>query len=383
MRFRPQQANGAAAQPPGPGRDDPVVARAWSEHTMLAGQPVGADQLVQLGVWSQDRVHRLADGGTVRFTAPGDYVVEAATPGGHVGRAAFRADNFSAGKIVRIPLERGRFVAGTVVGAVAGAPAPLRGAELTLQGGDPLGLVATTGGDGGFRIGPLLPGEITLLVRHGDHEPLAFGPVAGDGLRIVLRPLPQTALRGRVRARPGGQPIAGARLSWAPEGAAVVTALSGEDGTFQLAATGARAARLMIGAPGFVPYVELVEPGAAFLDYDLWPASPDERLALGLTARLVGSVVDRGGTPLQGVSVRWIPARLVPPPGVLGRRVLDGATLDLPRVAATGTDGAFVLEVSQFGPGRVCLAAAGPDATGGVAVEAVAGRTVDGLRLMQ
>jgi len=93
--------------------------------------------------------------------------------------------------------------------------------------------------------------------------------------------------------------------------------------------------------------------------------------------------VDRGGTPLQGVSVRWIPARLVPPPGVLGRRVLDGATLDLPRVAATGTDGAFVLEVSQFGPGRVCLAAAGPDATGGVAVEAVAGRTVDGLRLMQ
>lgn len=383
VRFRPQKAAGGKAAVVGPVTESAALQRAWSEHLLLATQSVCADVPVQLGTWSQDRVHRLAHRAAVRFAAAGEFLAEVATTTGLVGQATFRLEATQTGNQppIRIALEAGAYVAGIVVGGGQ----PLAGAEVTLQGGEPLGLLATTGDDGRFRLGPLPRGEATLHVRHGDHQPLAFGPVAADasGVRVVLQPLPKSTLRGRVRSRPDLQPIAGARLSWSPNGAAVVTANAAADGTFQLAATGGQAARLLVSAPGYLPYAELVEPGSPFAEYDLWPASPEVRLAKGLSARLVGIVVDAQGRAMPGVSVRWIPVRPTPPVGMPGRRTLDGGSLELPLVISTGTDGAFQIETNQFGPGRICLAEAGPSATGGVETEAVAGASKDGLRLQR
>jgi len=368
----------------GPGPEDPVAMRAWQEHSLLAALPVGADVGVQLGQLQQDHVHRLQHGDVVRFAAPGEYEIEAVTAAGLAARTRFVA-RLSPGEIptVRMSLVPAAFVAGVVLGAGSGQPLP--GAELTLQGSDPLALVAKTGSDGGFRLGPLAAAEVTLLVRHGDHQPTTFGPVraTAGSLRVVLQPLPQTALRGQVRSRPGGQPVIGAHVAWLPTGSDPVTTTTDSDGRFALAATGNQATRLNISAPGFANYLELVEPGAPFAEYDLLPATPEARLRHGMTARLVGQVVDAQGQALPGVSVRWIPARQAPPVGLPSRRILDGGSLNLPMVVPTGPDGLFELETNHFGPGRVCLADAGPDAVGGLQTEATAGATKDGLRLQR
>jgi hypothetical protein len=323
-------------------------------------------------------------GGVVRFAAAGEYEIEAVTSGGMAGRARFVArpaqDSIPT---LKLSLTPAAFVGGVVVGAGSGQA--LAGAELTLQGGDPLGLVATTGTDGGFRLGPLAAGEVTLLVRHGDHKPEVFGPVRGTAanLRIVMQPLPQTALRGRVRSRPDGKPVVGAHVAWLPTGSDPVTTTTDSEGRFALAATGSQATRLNISANGFANYLELVEPGAPFAEYELLPGTTEARLRHGLTARLVGQVVDAQGQALPGVSVRWIPARQVPPTGVPSRRILDGGSLHLSLVVPTGPDGLFELETTQFGPGRICLAEGGPDAVGGLLTEATAGATTDGLRLQR
>ncbi len=384
VRFRPRQEPGAATGLPATA--DGVAVRAWQEHAMLASLPVCADAAVQLGSWSQERVHRIAHLGEVRFAMAGEFLAEVATETGLVGQATLKLDPAMAGQpptTIRVDLERGDFAAGTVMGL--GSMQPLAGAEVTLQGGEPLGLLATTGSDGSFRLGPLASGQAMLNVRHGDHQPLAWGPIATNAtnVKVLLQPLPKTTLRGRVRSRPDLQPIAGARLSWSPNGASAVTATTAADGTFQLAATGETAARLAISAPGFVAYAELVQPGSPFAEYDLWPGSPEVRLAKGLSARLVGIVVDAHGRAVPGVSVRWIPAKRTESAGQPGRRTLDGAQLELPLIVATGTDGAFLLETTQFGAGRVCLAEAGPSAAGGIETVAVAGTIKDGLRLQR
>lgn len=388
VRFRPraQQAGVAASAPLGPSAADKLVQRAWQEHTMLGGLPVCADVPVQVGVWSQDRVHRVAHRGEVRFAAPGEFLAEVATESGLVGTATFRIETAAAGasaQTIRVNLERGDFLAGSVV--AIGSMRPVVGVQITLQGGEPLGLLATTGADGSFRIGPLARGEVTLHLRHGDHQPLSWGPVVTNGntLRIPMQPLPSTTLRGRVRGRPDQKPIAGARLAWLPTGGNSVTAVTDADGTFQIAATGDAASRLAISAAGFLNYAELVQPGAPFAEYDLWPADPAVRLAKGMSARLVGVVVDAGGTPQQQVAVRWIPDRPNEVAGVVGRRILEGGSLALPLIVSTGVDGSFQLETNQFGPGHLALAEAGPSAAGGVAVTAVAGSTKDGLRLQR
>ncbi|HEX6811580.1 MAG TPA: carboxypeptidase-like regulatory domain-containing protein [Planctomycetota bacterium] len=379
VRFRPRDVK-AAPSPVPPG--DALVQRAWNEHTMLAGLPVCDSVPVQLGSFAENRVHRIADGSEVRFVAAGVFTLEIATPGGLVGSRELRVEGAagSAGEAVRIALVRGVVVSGLVVDAVTSAPLPR--AELTVQGGEPLGLVATTADDGAFAIGPLLPGRVVLNVRHGDHEPLASGELNAptDGVRITLQPLPRTSLRGRVRSRPELRPLAGATIVWAPAAGAPVSATSNADGTFVLPATGTAAAKLLVQAPDHQPLSELVEPGSPFAEYDLWPGTPAVRLAKGLSAMLRGIVVDGEGRPVNGAIVRWHPAQETAAGGVPGRRVLEGGTLKLLPVAISGADGSFAVETNHFGAGRLTMVGAETPA-GAVDVEATAGKTVDGLRL--
>lgn len=378
VRFRSVDAAAApAAAVPVPA-DDAVLQRAWTEHTMLAGRPVCADVAVELGVFAPDRVHRLGDGAEVRFVMPGTYTVEAATADGLVARQPLQVPAFGGvpGQ-ANLVLQPGVAIAG-VVTAAGGAAIP--GAEIVLQGSDPLGLVATSGSDGGFRLAPLSPGPVTLHVRHGDHEPRAVEVSApAAGVRVELSPLPQSVLRGRVRLRPELVPVPGAVVAWQPNGATAVATTTAADGTFLLRATGTAAARLAIQAPGCQPYAELVVPGSAFADYDVWPGTMTQRLDAGLTAVLAGVVVTAAGAPAPGVPVRWQPTRPTPAAGVPGRRVLEGAALDLPLVTTSAADGSFTLETGQLGAGRLSVGDAA--AAAGVELEAVAGATISGLRL--
>jgi hypothetical protein len=381
VRFRPRAPSTARSPVPA---GDALLQRAWTEHTMLAGMPVCDSVPVQLGSFAENRVHRLADGAEVRFVCPGVFTLEVATPGGLVGSSELRIEG-PAGAVVetvRIQLVRGETVSGLVVNAATSAP--LAQAELTVQGGEPLGLVATTAADGAFAIGPLPPGRVTLNVRHGDCEPQAVGPLTAPagGVRIALQALPQTSLRGRVRSRPELTPLAGATIVWSPGAGAPVTATSKADGTFVLAATGTTAAKLLVQALGHQSYAELVEPGSPFAEYDLWPGTPSVRLEKHLSSMLQGVVVDAEGRPVVNATVRWQPAQQIAPGGIPGRRVLEGATLELPLVATTGTDGAFALETSRFGPGKLTLVGA-ETAAGRIDVEATAGKTINGLRLAQ
>ncbi len=375
VRFRPVTPQGRP-QPPVP--DDPVLQRAWMEHVTLASRPVCADVRVQLGAFDENRVHRLVDGAEVRFAFAGEFAVEAATADGLVGAATLRHDGPPRNDAppVRVVMARGAFATGTVVGPDG---TPLAGARLVRQGGEPLGLVATTAADGTFRFGPLPAEPVVLHVRHDDHTPLAFGPFAvpANDVRIVLQPLAGATLRGRVRGRPDGRPIAGATVQWTPAGLAPVSATTGGDGTFSLRATGTTDARLGVSAPGWLFYAEIVAPGAPFADYDLWPATTDSRLAHGLTALLEGVVLDARGAPISEAEVRWIPQQRPAPRGVPTRRALEGAVLELPFAARTGSDGAFRLETHAFGAGRLALA----DGSIGVDTTASAGQTTSGLRL--
>ena len=377
VRLRPAR-DLPATRSPVP-TSDTVARRAWDEHARLAAGAVARDVAVQLGTYSVDRVHRLAgDAGIVKFVTPGDYVLEAATVTGLVGVAQVSVQPGPWPPTQRILLRLGDFVSGEVTGLDG---APLADAELTVQGGEPLGLVARTSDDGAFALGPLGAAEVTLLVRHGTHAPAAHGPVpaSADDVVVRLRPLATSGIRGRVRARPEGTPIEGAVVVWQVAGGAAVRTTTAADGTFTLQAPGEVASQLLVQAPGFVPYAELVDPGAPFADYDLLPAEPRVRVAKGLTAMLEGVVLGANGWPEARASVRWEPSNAAAPVVSPGRRILRGGAPSLLGVTTTKENGAFAIETDRFGPGRLILGR-GDDAVS-IEVTAVAGRSTSGLEL--
>ena len=356
---------------------DPVAQRAWSEHMMMAGREVSRDLHVHAGN-EDDHVYRSSgEVLVVRFLAAGDYTLEAATTSGLVATMPVTVAVGPEPPVQNVRMQPGAFVRGQVLDT---ASRPLAAASVSLQGGDPLGLVATSDAAGAFAIGPLVAGTRTLLVRHPMHRPRAIEDVAApsDGLRVRLEPLERTPLRGRVRARPGLEPIADANVIWQIAGGGAVTARTAADGTFELQAAGTIAARLLIQAPGYVTYAELVDPGAPFADYDLLPAVTDVRVAHGLTATLEGVVFGANGFPLANASVRWRPATGASAPGLPGRRVLEGGLLELPNVTTTDSAGAFVLETTSFGRGT--LSANGGDGPS-LETTAVAGKRVQGIEL--
>ncbi|MEC7726175.1 MAG: carboxypeptidase-like regulatory domain-containing protein [Planctomycetota bacterium] len=356
---------------------DDVAQRAWSEHQMMARKPVSRGQYLHAGA-KDDHVYRAADALlSVRFAATGEYRLEVGSTTGGVGAAMVTVAVGPEPPVQVVRVTTGAVIAGVVRGDRG---APLAGATVTVQGGDPLGLAAVTGDDGAFQLGPLLRGARTLLVRHDLHRPAAVEGVAAPSAanQVQLEPLRRTPLRGLVRARPTLDPVAGATVIWQVAGGGAVTARTGADGEFELQAAGDIAARLMIQAPGFVTYAELVEPGGAFANYDLLPAVARARVEAGITATLEGVLLSAGGFPVAGASVRWNATNPPTSRALPGRRVLEGAALELPNVIKTDAAGAFVLETTHFGPGVLMVGGARPleaEAT------AVAGQRVPGIEL--
>lgn len=356
---------------------DAVAQRAWSEHLMMASKDVSRDQQLHAGAQDEHVYRAIRDGLAVRFAATGAYRLEAATTSGLVGVVDVAVAFGPEPPVQVVRMSAGGLISGVVRG---GAGSPLAGARITVQGGDPLGLEAESGGDGSFAIGPLSSGPRTLLVRHDLHRPVAVEGVLvpSDGRQIQLDPLRRTPLRGRVRARPTMQPVAGATVIWQVAGGGAVTTRTDEDGVFELQAAGDIAARLIVQSPRFVTYAELIDPGSPFASYDLLPAVPDTRVEAGLTATLEGVVFDGEGFPLASASVRWQPSNPTQPAGLPGRRVLEGAALELPNVTTTDSAGAFVLETTSFGVGVITV---GGSRRVEAAATAQAGQRVQGIEL--
>jgi hypothetical protein len=378
VRLKPVGQSSSARVPVPAG--DAVLERAWSDHWALAKLAVSRDVAVQLGRYSADRVHQLT-GRTpmIRFAVPGDFVLEASTTNGLVARVEVAVIPGSEPPAQVVNMTAGASIRGRVTNL---AGSGLSGTEVTVQGGDPLGLRATTSTDGTFIISPLPTGRTTLLVRHGTHVPIAHGPVAApsENVQIKLTPLARTPLRGRVRVRPGLAPIANATVVWQIAGGAAITAKTAVDGTFELQAAGDIACKLIVQASGHVRYAELVDPNSAFADYDVWPADLATRVGNGTTASLEGLVIGTNGRPLAKASVRWRPNNPTGVSGVPGRRVLEGAVLQLPGVATTDSSGAFVIETNQFGRGVVSLVS---DTSKSVETNAIAGKSTNSLELHQ
>ena len=356
---------------------DQVERRAWSEHLMMVSREVSRDQDLHAGA-ADDHVYRaVAAALTVRFVAPGRYRLQAATTSGLVAAAVVDVRSGPEPPTQVVRMAAGGAVSGRVTDT---SGVGLSGARVTLQGGDPLGLTATTDAGGDFEIGPLPSSAQTLLVRHALHSPAAIEgvPVPSSGQRVRLEPLQRTPLRGRVRTRPSLQALAGATVIWQVAGGGAVTTRTGVDGTFELQAAGDIAARLIVQAPRHLTYSELVDPGAGFADYDLLPAATDDRVASGLTATFEGVVFGPGGFPLGDASVRWRPSNPGPRPFAPGRRVLEGAVVELADVIKTDAAGAFVLETARFGPGD--LVVSGPRQLE-YAATATAGQRLQGLEL--
>jgi hypothetical protein len=250
-------------------------------------------------------------------------------------------------------------------------------------GGDPLELAAVSDEAGQFALGPLADGSFALEVRHRDYELGRAGPVAAgsDGVAVRLLALPATALRGRVRARPSLQPIAGAKASVVDALGKPMTASTDQDGWFVLRGSGKGSVRLVVAAEHFMPYSELLDPGAPAFDYDLWPADTATRLREKLTAVLSGTAVDAAGEALPSASLRLVPERALPAPAIGDRRVLLGGALLLPLVTSAGLDGSFQLETQCEGPGELTVVDAAGSGTP-LRVQVVLGSTTGGLRVV-
>lgn len=359
--------------PPG----DAVLERAWVEHTMIAAQPVCADEPVYLGTYVEQDSLRLVDGGQIRFLLACEYHLEAATTTGYIGAVDFSVAKDAAP--VAVTLQPGHFLTGRV--QLADNRRPLVGASIEIQSGDPLGLVATTGEDGAFRIGPLASREYFLNVTHPEVDPAAHGPVVApsDRVEIVLRGFPRASLRGRVRARPELKPVGGATVFWKGEdGRQPVVGKTEADGSFDLRIPMEGRGQLTVQANGYLTYAELVDAGGEPADYDLWPADRAVRVQAGLTAVFEGVVQQADGTPAVGVTVRWKAVEPPAPTPFSGRRIVDGGVLALPLSATTAADGSFRIETLQFGPGRLVLGGAEDQ---GLEATAQAGTITDGLRL--
>jgi hypothetical protein len=359
---------------------DAAGQRAWIENSNVARIGVPSEFVPAAGAIAPVTVRTCADGGTLRFEAEGEYAIVAATADGRLARATYRATATprTGGPDVALAFAPGAALRGRVVDP---AGRPIAGATVTATTEQPDPPTATSGEDGAFVLAPLFAGEpAPLHVRHGLHQPAVVESLRApaDDVVVTLTPLPQSPLRGRVRTRPGLQPLAQAAVVWQPEGADPVAATTGADGEFLLQATGKQPARLTVTAIGHLAYTELVNPGAPFADYDLWPGTADARVTAGVSALLEGVAVDAAGAPVADVDVQWTPAQ--PPAAALptGRRVLAGGAVLLPRSVRTGPDGSFRLETNAFGPGRLHVAGA-PER--GVDATAVAGAATNGLRI--
>ena len=354
---------------------DEETQRAWREQRTLAAVRAVPELHVQLGFHNAAFVHVLRADDEIAFVESGAFAIEAATADGFC--KSFVVDTANCGNgAIDVVLQQGAQLRGAVRFQGGG---PAEGAWIEVDGGDPLRLVARSGADGTFVIGPLTDGERRLRIRHRDSEAATFGPFAPTAFaEVALVALPQESIRGRIVAAGEGKPIRGASASLLQQDGYPLVVPADDEGYFAAVVRGSDAIRMNAGAEGFLTHSELVAPSQSFV-VELWPASQERRLELGLTSLLSGVVVDANNAPMPRIGVRFVPDS--PDIASPGRRLLAGGPLSLPQAITTGADGSFVLEVASFGGGLVQAIDGTSSQANGVRVEAQRGKVATGLRV--
>lgn len=380
VRFRPLQPDTDGLGVVGRLRGDDPALRAWLEHGTVAAMHSFAGLHFQLGSLNAARVHHLAGEDEVRFSSGGRFRLEA-TAGELVASQTFAAERAAAEGLV-VPLQPGRYVAGMVV--AASSDAAVAGATVAPTDGGPVDAV-TTDAAGGFRLGPFAEAVVVLELRHVDMEPLRHGPVrtGGEPVTIVMTCLPTTVVRGEVRSRADGRPLAAAVVSAAAALGSATSAETDAAGRFALRLPAGELVTLTVHAERHLPWREVVTPDGPHLDVVLWPAAPEERLRARLSGGVAGTVQDAAGTPVGGIPVQFIPLQPAPPSGLAGRRVLAGAVPDLPSTVTSAADGTFRIETLHPGPAIVMPVDGVTASEDGVHIEVTLGHTRSGVRLVQ
>jgi hypothetical protein len=201
--------------------------------------------------------------GQYRLTAPGagSYLVIVSAPGHQPAASVLAAPG--TGTSHDIVLRGGSGLAGTV--RAGGSGQPVSGATVTVANGrGEIAGAATTGADGGFRLGQLAEGQYTLVVATAAYAPLAVQVTVEEGeLTQHDVELPASGrVIGTVLTADGGQPFPSAQLTLTNEvGAEVAAATADAEGRFTL--SDVPSGRYTLVASGYRPGVTTLPGGNA------------------------------------------------------------------------------------------------------------------------
>ncbi|MCB9870590.1 MAG: carboxypeptidase regulatory-like domain-containing protein [Planctomycetes bacterium] len=321
---------------------DPELRAAWQRHRLLGTLtrprfPVAA---LHFGRDSRATTYRCDAATTVRFLAGGVYRVDARAAGELAHQMIEVAD--SGRGEVTVQLRPGVWLTGQVRGGAENRPVgaamvvALRDGRIVVSG--------ETDAGGRFRLGPTPDKLLRLEVRHQAFEPLVVENVRpGTDAVHVLTPLPEHPVRGVVRRRPARTPVAGAEVRLLGEQGVVVKTRTDASGSFELRSFLIEPTVEVV-AVGFLDYQEALNANGSPRTFDLIPAQPEERQRVGLTALVIGTVLDAASHPVKNCPVHVQPVTPWTPSGIEGRRILRGGLLPFQQMVVTGPDGAFRVE---------------------------------------
>jgi len=184
--------------------------------------------------------------------------------------------------------------AGVVLaGRVRSVLRPLSGVMLTLT--DRVGAQVArerTGADGRFRLAGIRPGSYVAIFSRPGYRPHAEMVVLHadrvDPLEVTLEPI--TSVRGLVRDRHSGEPIAAAAVTAVdPEGEVLASTVSDPDGSYRIVGIDATEITLVVATPGAAPVATAIR-----LHADGTGPEHDVDLDVDLHSTLTGKVTALG-----------------------------------------------------------------------------------------
>lgn len=275
----------------------------------------------------------------VRFAAPGRFRIRARS-GEAFAEQEFEVDADPAE--LQVQLRADRMLRGTVV--AAGTGAPVVGAQAELWRGDELVTQQPTAFDGSIALGPVQGAETELRIQHPAYRRLVRrGVRVGHDQRFELQAAETFVVRGRILARAGGQPVAGAQLSLGDLDEPAATGVSDAEGRFELRSALIEP-MLRIEAEGYMEYRELLNANGAAREFQLLPAGAEARRTAGLSCLIQVTVLDGSGQPAAKVPLLLEPQQRPATPTLPSRRILMGARVPATSRAQSDPQGQARLE---------------------------------------
>lgn len=320
-----------------------VATRAFSGHLPL--------RLMVSKPWREQRQSRTAKLQVIPVPAPGLYRVRAI----HGDRIWQKNVEFLPGQRLRLraTLQRGVMVEG-VVFDLDNPSSPLF--DVAVSGEvDGERVRVSTDRVGAFRFGPFpeTSARGNLTFSHPAYIETSKSMVVAGTMRVGLQSQPKQDIVVRVVEAGSREPLPLAQVEVSTRGI-VVPVTRPEGSAVSRASVPEIEYVLRVAHSGYIPYRRDLVPGMPQdLEVPLVPESIEDRLRLGLSARIAGIVQDAAGAPLPGVFVELrqgsdLSKLVIPPVGVR-----DGLVPVMMPLVATDDSGRFSFEVVRTGTWRV------------------------------